>query len=90
MENEVLRTVRGGYDKGAVISKLDSYNTLLLMIEQGALSDAAINAELAKIRASPIPKAKGGLILKGSGFSVEDTDKYIADLEKKISEKIML
>lgn len=90
MEAAVLRTVKGGYNKKEVLMKADAYTSLLLAVEQGSLTDAAINAELEKIRSMPLETAKGGLFGKGSGFSQEDTDKYLAGLEEEIMSRLML
>ncbi|MCR5111179.1 MAG: hypothetical protein K6B38_09775 [Ruminococcus sp.] len=89
MGEMVLRTEKGGYEKKDVLSKIDAYNTLILAIDEMRLSDAAVNAELEKIRNMPMRKAKG-LIFAGSGFSAEDTDNYIKELEETIMHKIML
>lgn len=89
MEEKVLRTEKGGYEKKDVLSKIDAYNSLILALDEMKLSDAAVNAELEKIRNMPLNKAKG-FIFAGSGFSVEDTDNYIKELEETIMHKIML
>ncbi|WP_295067717.1 hypothetical protein [Ruminococcus sp.] len=84
-----LDSAFGGYDKKDVLAKIDAYNSLILAIDEANLSDAAINAELLKIRHMPMRKAKC-LFLPCSGFSVPQTDEYIAELEKEIVNKIML
>ena len=89
MAEMVLRTEKGGYARNDVLAKVDAYNTLILAIDEMRLSDAAVNAELEKIRNMPLNKAKG-FIFAGSGFSVEDTDNYIKELEETIMHKIML
>ena len=84
-----LDSVFGGYDKKDVLAKTDAYNSLILAIDEANLSDAAINAELLKIRHMPLRKAKC-LFLPCSGFSIPQTDSYIAELEEMIQKKIML
>ena len=84
-----LDSVFGGYDKKDFIAKTDAYNRLIEAIDKANLSDAAINAELLKIRRMPLRKAKC-LFLPCSGFSSPQTDSYIAELEEMIQKKIML
>lgn len=87
---KVLKIEGGGYMQSDVLSKIDSYNALLIALDDIKLSDAVINAELSKIRNMPLRIAKGFLCFKGSGFSVKETDEYIEELERKVLEKIML
>lgn len=89
MENFELKTERGGYEKKDVLAKIDAYNVLLMSIDEMKISDAAVNAELEKIRSMPMRKAKG-LLFGGSGFSVKDTEDYLVSLEKQVLQKIML
>ena len=89
MAGMILDTVRGGYDKKDVLAKADAYNSLILLIEDGRISDDVINAELEKIKRMPLRKAKV-LFLPGSGFSIPQTEKYFSDLEKEAKKKIML
>ena len=90
MGNEIyFNTVFGGYAKNDVLAKADAYNSLIMAIDNAMMSDAAINAELLKIRRMPMRKAKC-LFLPGRGFSVSETDAYISELEKEIADKILL
>ena len=89
MSDQILESVLGGYDKKCVLAKTDAYNSLLMMIEEGMISDAVINAELLKIRRMPMKKAKL-LFFPVQGFSVSQTDSYFARLEREIADKIML
>ena len=89
MSDQILDSVFGGYDKKCVLAKADAYNSLLMLIEEGKISDAVINAELLKIRRMPLKKAKL-LFIPVSGFSASQTDSYFAELEKKIADRIML
>ncbi|WP_303803767.1 hypothetical protein [Ruminococcus flavefaciens] len=90
MGNEIyFDTVLGGYVKNDVLAKIDAYNALIDRISGMMISDAAINAELLKIRHMPLRKAKI-LFLPVSGFSVSQTDSYIDDLEREIADKVML
>ena len=90
MGNEIyFDTVLGGYVKNDVLAKIDAYNALIDRISGMMISDAAINAELLKIRHMPLRKAKI-LFLPTSGFSVSQTDSYIDDLEREIADKVLL
>ena len=90
MGNEIyFDTVLGGYVKKDVLDKIDAYNALIDRISGMMISDAAINAELLKIRHMPLRKAKIQF-LPASGFSVSQTDSYIDDLEREIADKVML
>jgi hypothetical protein len=83
MNTQVLRSIKGGYNKLAVITKLDSYNCLIMALEQRSISrNQAIN-ELEKIRNMALPTEKGGFFGK-IGFSVEDTDSYMQNCEQMI------
>ncbi|PWJ13444.1 hypothetical protein [Ruminococcus flavefaciens] len=82
MRSEVLRSEKGGYNKTDVLTKLDALNALLMMAEEG-VDSSKILPELEKIRQRPMRKEKSGFF--GTiGFSAEDTDNYIADLEAKL------
>ena len=86
MRNDILRQVKGGYNMTSVLTKLDAYNALLMMAEEG-VSSSKITPELEKVRNLPLDRVKGGFFGK-LGFSAEDTDKYIDDLERKISDAL--
>lgn len=82
MRSEVLRSEKGGYNKTDVLTKIDALNALLMMAEEGVAS-SKILPELEKVRQRPMRKEKSGFF--GTiGFSAEDTDNYIADLEAKL------
>ena len=83
---EVLRTKKGGYSKAGVIAKLDALNGLLLAVEEGMPREKAL-AELDRLKQIGLRTEKGGFF-GIPGFSVEDTDTYIADLIAMIKEKI--
>ena len=90
MINEaILHDERGGYNKADVLAKTDAYNVLLIALDEMKMSVSAINAELEKIRSMPMRRTKG-FILSAKGFSVKETDDYIANLEQEIRSKIML
>ena len=89
MEKTILESALGGYSKKDVLARTDAYNSLIVLIEGGRISDAVINAELEKIRQMPVRKARF-LFFPGPGFSVPQTEKYFSDLEKEIKQKIML
>lgn len=52
--------------------------------------DAAVNAELLRIREMPLRQNKKGMIFSKSGFSIEDTDAHFEKLENEIMKKIFL
>jgi hypothetical protein len=83
MRSEVLRSEKGGYNKTDVLTKIDALNALLMMAEEG-VDSSKILPELEKVRQRPMRKEKSGFF--GTiGFSAEDTDNYIADLEGQIA-----
>jgi hypothetical protein len=82
MGADILRSVKGGYNKESFITKLDAYNKLITAMQNGLPSDKA-RLELAQIQQRPMQKEKGGLFGK-IGYSIEDADAYIADLETNI------
>ncbi len=82
MEAEILRSVKGGYNKESFITKLDAYNKLITAMQNGLPSEQA-RLELAQIQQKPMQKEKGGFFGK-VGYSIEDADAYIADLEMNI------
>ena len=86
MELDTIRNQKGGYNEEAFIAKLDAYNTLITAMQNGLPNDKA-KAELELIHQQPLFREKGGFFGK-VGFSVEDTDAYIADLEKGIAKAI--
>ena len=82
MRSEVLRSEKGGYNKTDVLTKIDALSALLMMAEEG-VDSSKILPELEKVRQRPMRKEKSGFF--GTiGFSAEDTDNYIADLEAKL------
>jgi hypothetical protein len=83
MELDILGYEKGGYNKESFIAKLDAYNTLITAMQNGLPNDKA-KAELELIHQQPMFREKGGFFGK-VGFSVKDTDAYIADLEKGIA-----
>lgn len=83
MELDILRNQKGGYNKESFIAKLDAYNALITAMQNGLPADKA-KAELELIHQKPMFREKGGLFGK-VGFSVEDTDAYIEELEKGIA-----
>ena len=83
MRSEVLRSEKGGYNKTDVLTKIDALSALLMMAEEG-VDSSKIMPELEKVRQRPISREKDGFF--GTiGFSAEDTDNYIADLEGQIA-----
>lgn len=82
MDADILRSVKGGYNKDSFITKLDAYNKLITAMQNGLPSDKA-KLELAQIQQKPMTKEKGGFFGK-VGYSVEDADAYIAELEMNI------
>lgn len=87
MRHEVLRGEKGGYNKTDVLTKLDTLNAVLMMLEQGGVPQEQLNAGLKAAEAVELRREKGGIFGK-QGFSVKDTDDYIARLEEQIEEKL--
>lgn len=83
MEFELLRNEKGGYNKESFLVKLDAYTDLINAMQNG-MPDEEAKAELEQIHQLPLHREKGGFFGK-EGFSVKDTDAYIADLEKGIA-----
>ncbi len=86
MGAEVLRSEKGGYIKEDVLAKLDSLNALLFAVESGMPRDKAIS-ELEKINSVELRREKAGFFGK-FGFSAADTDPYISELLKKITDAL--
>ena len=83
MRSDILRSEKGGYNKTDVLTKIDALSALLMMAEEG-VDSSKIMPELEKVRQRPISREKDGFF--GTiGFSAEDTDNYIADLEGQIA-----
>ena len=78
----ILRSQKGGYDKAEVLGRFEEYTVLLMEIKNGLSKDVAFD-KMKEIKAKPLHKVKEGFFSK-SGFSVEDTDNYISDLENQI------
>ena len=89
MRPTVLKSEKGGYNKIAVLTKIDVYNALLMMAESGQTDRDKLLSELERARAIELPREKSGFF-GASGFSVEDTDAYIAKLEDEIDKKLSL
>ena len=83
---QILRSEKGGYSKKDVLKKMDAYGSLLFALDCGMDSETAA-AELENIKTMPIEREEDGFFAR-SGFSVEDTDVYFAEMEEKILNKI--
>ena len=79
----ILRAVKGGYNKKDVLTKIDAYMSLLLSVQSGMPQENAL-AELERIKQMPLTVEKEGFFAK-TGFSQEDTDAYLAEMEDKIT-----
>ena len=86
MSVEVLKSEKGGYNKTDVLAKLDACNALLFAVESGLPRDKAL-AELEKINGMELRREKAGFFGK-FGFSAHDTESYISELEKKITDAL--
>ena len=86
MRLEVLRSEKGGYNKADVLTKLDSLNAILMMLEQGGVPREQLLAGLNAAEEVELRREKGGLFGK-HGFSVEDTDAYLEKLMSEIRQK---
>ena len=69
MAGDILRTVNGGYNKADVLSKIDAYTVLIMTIDENLMSDAAVNAELLRIKEMPLRQNKKGMIFSKSGLA---------------------
>ena len=87
MRMDILKEEKGGYNKVSVLTKTDALNALLYMAESGDVAPDKIRAELEKVSAMELKREKGGFF-GVRGFSVEDTDAYLAKLEAQIEEKL--
>lgn len=92
MEPFNLKNEKGGYKKAAVLAKINTYTVLMMMLEnlpadiEQADHDKLME-EYEKAKQMELPREKNGFF-GGSGFSVEDTDNYIATLEAEINRKL--
>ena len=78
----ILRTEKGGYNKAETFRKITEYNMLLAEIKNGLSKDEAFD-KMKEIKAKPLSRVKE-VFFSQSGFSVEDTDDYISELENQI------
>lgn len=78
----ILRTEKGGYSKADTFRKITEYNMLLAEIKNGLSKDEAFD-KMRAIKEKPMNRVKEGFFSQ-SGFSVEDTDNYISELENQI------
>ena len=78
----IKKKKKGGYDKSETFTKLEEYSMLLIQIQKGLSKDEAFD-KMKEIKAKPINRVKEGFFSK-QGFSVEDTDNYISELENQI------
>mgnify|MGYP003291039669 CR=1 FL=1 len=94
---QILRSEKGGYSKKdaekAINALIENVQNALkkgdkvqLVLDCGMDSETAA-AELENIRMMPIEREEDGFFAR-SGFSVEDTDAYFAEMEEKILNKI--
>lgn len=87
MEFKVLKEEKGGYSKEATLRKVDAYLMLLMKVKDGKADRVSTLAELESIRNIEIKREKSGFF--GSmGFSVKDTEEYMATLEEEINQYI--
>lgn len=80
----ILKEQMGGYDKNSVISKLDEYNSLIVLLEDHLISYEDALKEYDIIKSEPIKMASGHT----KGFRTEDTDEYIRSCAEKIDQLI--
>ena len=79
MKNGILATVKGGYEKRAVLEKIDAYMTLLMKIQKG-ISSAEAKEDLIKIKNMSLNKVAEN----EEGFAELDVNGYFAQLEYNI------
>jgi len=78
----VLREQMSGYDKASLISKLDQYNSLIVLLEDHNISYEDAVKEYDIIKSEPIKRAPGHT----KGFNIEDSDEYIRGCAEKIDQ----
>lgn len=81
MKNGILRSVKGGYKKMDVLTKLDAYMALMAKIQNG-IAPAEGKEELLKIRQMPLETENE----EQEGFAKNDTDAYFNQMELRIVE----
>ncbi|MBR6581757.1 MAG: hypothetical protein IKK66_10720 [Ruminococcus sp.] len=81
MKNGILRSVKGGYKKMDVLTKLDAYMALMAKIQNG-ITPAEGKEELLKIRQMPLETENE----EQEGFAKNDTDAYFNQMELRIVE----
>lgn len=83
MRTDILKSVKGGYTKVSVLTKIDAYNAILMMAEEGQIDRSVLLSQFESARAYKLENEKGGFFGK-YGFDTEAADAYLADLENKI------
>lgn len=79
MKNGILRSVKGGYKKMDVLTKLDAYMALMAKIQNG-ISPAEGKEELIKINQLPLNTEQE----EKEGFAKSDTELYFKEMELRI------
>lgn len=83
MRMDILKSVKGGYTKTSVLTKIDLYNALLMMAEEGQIDRSVLLSQFESARAHELENEKGGFF-GNYGFDTEAADSFLADLENKI------
>lgn len=82
MTPKTFRMSKNGYDKNAVLSRLNEINLLIIGVQQGTLSSEDAKTQERQLLAEPLPEVKGFF---KSGFNKEDVDSYMCELRDVIS-----
>lgn len=82
MAPKTFRMSKNGYDKDAVLARLNNINLLIIGVQQGTLSSEDAKIKERELLAKPLPEVKGFF---KSGFNKEDVDSYMCELRDVIS-----
>ncbi len=78
-----LEKQEGGYTESSVLAKLEAYDMLISLAKAPNAAAERISYEAERLRRLPLKRVKGGLFRK-NGYSVEQVDKLIEELDSQI------
>lgn len=87
MDFKVLKEEKGGYKKAEVLTKVEAYTMLLMKVQAGQADRITALAELETIGNMELTRESTGFF-SSKGFSVQDTEEYLATLEEEINKNI--
>ncbi|MCQ2469231.1 MAG: hypothetical protein MJ100_05420 [Ruminococcus sp.] len=88
MKELELEEARGGYEKVDVMVKVDSYNTLIMAVENNLMTEEEVLDDLNRIRNYPLRKTKKSLFSMQMGYDIDETEAFFKKLEKEIHQKM--